>query len=435
MKVLLGSFCICLLGCITMPNQYSALPPGPWRATLDLDQGLQLRQLQRETKVNEILPFEEVTEGQLPFNFSVTYRNDTSFTITIHNAEEDIEVNDIQFGRDRTINKDTIRINFPIFDSHIEGIFEDNVIEGRWIVHNRKDYEIHFTAFHGQDHRFSTLAKEPTHDVSGKWSVTFDPDESPGMAVAEFEQNGNTLTGTFMTPTGDYRYLEGEVQANKLYLSCFDGTHAFLFEAIIDDKGTLSGVFRSGNHWIESWVAERDENVTLPSPDTLTKISTREPVDFSFPDSNGEIVSLTDNQFNGKPKLIQILGTWCPNCYDETRFLVDFFTKNDLPIEVIALSFERHEDKEKAMAAISRYQRLMELPYPILYAGPSDKEKASEILPMISKVVSYPSLLFVDADNRIKKIHTGFSGPATSKYESFTKQFEKDIQQLINQEL
>ncbi len=51
--------------------------------------------------------------------------------------------------------------------------------------------------------------------------------------VGEFKQNGSELTGTFLTTTGDYRYLQGSVSGNKLYLSTFDGGHAFIFIARI----------------------------------------------------------------------------------------------------------------------------------------------------------------------------------------------------------
>ena len=42
--------------------------------------------------------------------------------------------------------------------------------------------------------------------------------------------------------------------------------------------------------------------------------------DFEFNNTIGKPVSLND--FEGKPVIVQILGTWCPNCMDETKFLV-----------------------------------------------------------------------------------------------------------------
>jgi len=44
---------------------------------------------------------------------------------------------------------------------------------------------------------------------------------------ALFKQTKNKLTGTFLTTTGDYRYLDGIVTGDSLKLSTFDGAHAY----------------------------------------------------------------------------------------------------------------------------------------------------------------------------------------------------------------
>ena len=66
--------------CFVVENPYSAVAPGPWRAVLKLEyvpispnpKGEPLPE-----KVN--LQFDEVTEGELPFNFEVIYENETDF--------------------------------------------------------------------------------------------------------------------------------------------------------------------------------------------------------------------------------------------------------------------------------------------------------------------------------------------------------------------
>lgn len=430
---LLGLFLFTLLGCFDFGDTYSKLPPGPWRGVLKLDpERSRQQEIRRETKVSENISFDEVTEGDLPFTFDVVYDDPENFHLEIHNAEETIILDQITLLKDRATNKDTLFIEFPPYDSYFKVIFEDNILEGDWIVPSRgANYQVHFVARHGKNYRFTTLQKEPVADLSGKWEVTFGLDDSvPEPAIGYFTQNGNYLTGTFETESGDYRYLEGTVQANKMYLSCFDGAHMFLFEALIQDDGTLSGVFRSGTHFITSWIGIRNESAKLRDPGSITTFTGND-FDFSFPDESGKIIHLHDPAFEGKPKIIQIMGTWCPNCVDETRYLSKFLRENDPDLVVIGLAFERHKDLEKAKAAIARFRNKLDLPYPILYAGSSDKDEASKQLPLFNKIFAFPTLVFLDHQNKVKSIHTGFNGPATPGFEKFKKDFDESVREIL----
>lgn len=423
--------------CTFVQDRYPTLPPGPYRAIVELEynpivpnpKGAPIPE-----KIN--LEFDEVTEGALPFNMDVVYINDSTFRIDMHNGEEvtTIPPKNIHTGRDLTQGRDTIRIDFPVFDTYISAYFEEKVIEGVFVVNYRDNYRIPFKAFHGQDHRFTVLRKEPKADISGKWAVVFGMgDEEPYPGIAEFKQDGNHLSGTFRTETGDYRFLEGTVQANKAYLSVFDGSHAFLFEALIKEDGTLNGTFRSGRHYITNWTAKRDPDFTLKSPDELTVMNEDIPLSFSFPDASGKMVSLSDEQYQGKPKLIKIMGTWCPNCREEAEFIKDYLANNDTKdLEVVSLAFEKYGVEGKhPQDVIRRYEENMQLPWPVLLAGPSDKGAAGIALPMLNKIYSYPTLLFVDRNNKVKRIYTGFNGKATSKFEAFERSFKASVAELI----
>ncbi|MDP4820856.1 MAG: TlpA family protein disulfide reductase, partial [Saprospiraceae bacterium] len=117
---------------------------------------------------------------------------------------------------------------------------------------------------------------------------------------------------------------------------------------------------------------------------------------------------------------------------DETTFLVDYIQKNpELEFEVVALAFERQREKEKAIRAINIYREKFQMDYPILLAGNEDKNDASEVLPMLNTVVAFPTLIIMDKKGAIRRIHTGFSGPATSTYESFTREFDQMLRELI----
>lgn len=422
--------------CIVIPNQYSGLPPGPWRAVLKLESRPVIPNPDGKPMPDKVnMQFEEVTEGELPFNFEVIYDSEDNYHIEIINGSERIRVDDISLGRKPSRARDTVRIDFPVFDTYITAFYEENVIEGQWVSPNRgPNYTIPFVATHGRNHRFTTLRKEPFMDISGKWEVTFAPEtDSPYKGIGEFEQNGNHLTGTFLTETGDHRYLEGTVQADKAYLSVFDGSHAFLYEAKILPDSTMIGTFRSGVHYQTTWEAKRNPKAELRPADSLTYIKEGyDGISFSFPNPAGQMISPEDQQYKGKVKVLQIMGTWCPNCRDEVNFLLEYLKeKNTDELAIIGLAFERYRDKERAMGAISNYKKRMEVPYEIVWAGSSEKKEAAQALPMLNHILAFPTLIVLDKNNEVKWIQTGFSGPATSQYEAFKSKFDAIISELI----
>jgi len=403
------AFIIINQSCITIDTDFEGLPPGQWRAVLKLDNRPKV-----DNKKGEPLPelvglkFEEVSQGELPFTFEVIHTSKKDFYINIINGDEKIRVDDITIGLDRQTAKDTVIINFPLYDSHIKAIFEERVMEGNWIVTNR----------------------------GGKWEVTFSPDENPDKAIGEFIQEGNKVTGTFMTETGDYRFLEGEIQNNKLYLSVFDGAHAFLFEAKILEDETMIGSFRSGKHYRVLWEAKRNENIKLTNANDLTFLKEGyDKIEFEFENPEGKMISLNDEKYKGKIKIVQIFGTWGPNWRDETNWLLDYLKRKNNPkgLKIIALAFEKHKDKERAMATIKRYRNTLEAPYEMVWAGPSSKKEAAKSLPMLNHILSYPTMIFIDKNDKVRKIHTGFSGPATSAFPAFKKEFEAYVDELLTE--
>ncbi|MEN0006968.1 MAG: TlpA disulfide reductase family protein [Bacteroidota bacterium] len=427
-----------LTQCIVIENQFSALPPGEWRAVLQLEPNLITPNPKGEPLPEKLnLQFEEVSRGELPFNFEVIYDDNESFHIEIINGEERIRVDDITIGLDRSTAKDTLILDFPVYDSYIKAIYEEKIMEGKWVVNNRgTEYSIPFIATHGEDYRFTQLKKEPMLDVSGKWEATFDLEsENPYKAIGEFQQEGNAVTGTFRTETGDYRYLDGTIQDNKLYLSVFDGAHAFLFEAKILPDSTMIGSFRSGKHYRTTWEAKRNPDFELKDPNELTYLKEGyDRFEFSFENTAGELVSLSDPQYQDKVVLVQIFGTWCPNCRDETIYLTDYLKKNPSEdLEVVALAFEKYREKEKAIAAIERFKEGFDIPYELLLAGYYNKSEAAEALPMLNHVLSYPTMIFIDKSGAVRRIHTGFNGPATSKFDAFKEDFEGFVAALLNE--
>jgi peroxiredoxin len=197
----------------------------------------------------------------------------------------------------------------------------------------------------------------------------------------------------------------------------------------------MNGMFYSGNHWKEYFTAKRNENYELPSADNLTFLKEGyEKFAFAYPDTKGNIVSLIDDRFKNKVVIVQIMGTWCPNCLDETKFYTVYNTdaKSD-DLAFVSLAFEYAPTKEKAFASINRLKQKIEVPYPILLAqyGSSDKKGAQQKLPMLNHTLSYPTTVFIDKAGTVRKIHTGFNGPATGEeYTKFVAEFDAFVNEL-----
>ena len=367
-------------------------------------------------------------EKKLPFTFRLTKFDTGAYQMEIFNAEETIIADEIE------IIADSIVIRTPVFEGYIAGKFSETSMEGQFIKESL-DRVVPFTAAHGVPERFKTNIG-PAVDVSGVWEAEFNQNTSESyMAKGIFAQDGSKVTGTFRTTTGDYRYLEGVVRSDSLKLSVFDGAHAFLFISKVADS-TMNGQFYSGNHSKEPFVARRNAGFELPDADSLTFLNKGyDRLAFSFPDVTGKRVSLEDASYENKVVIVQIMGTWCPNCLDETKFLTSFVSNNrDLDFEIIGLAFEYAKTKEKAFESINRLEKRIGVEYPILLAqtGTSDKNEAQRKLPMLNHVLSYPTTIFIDKKGTVRKIHTGFNGPATGpKYEEFKTDFDTFVKQLL----
>lgn len=381
-------------------NIFADIPHGEWHAGI---------------KLNDTL--------ELPFTFT-----SDSQKIIIHNGEENITVDEIKYSGD------SVFIQMPVFDSEFRCRFSEKNLTGNFYNHARKSENVfEFNADRGLSYRFSDRPEAASQNISGRYHVIFDgEDEESKDAVGIFKQEGNRVTGTFLTTTGDYRYLEGELNGNRLWLSAFDGSHLFLFTALIKNDSLYSGEFFSGAHWHDTWKAVRDENFNLAPAESFTKSKEITKLAFSFPDENGKMISLDDKRYENKPVIIQIMGTWCPNCLDETRFLATWYKEKNNDVEVIALDYEKIPTASTANKNIQRLKSRFDIKYPILFAGTSDKKEASKALPALNRIFAYPTTIFLDRKKNIVKIHSGFSGPATGEdFEKFKKWFYKTVDSLL----
>lgn len=373
------------------------------------------------------------SKHELPFNFEVTNVAGKQ-QISIINGTEHYKVPDVK------IKGDSVFIKMPLFDSEFKLRLVGDDLTGYWIRHlGDHDTQIPFAAIPNTSWRFLKDPKKPAFDISGRWAAVFgEATDGKDELVGEFKQTGNKLTGTFLSTTGDYRYLEGAVSGDRLYLSCFDGCHAFLFTAKINNGKVISeGENYSGYSAFTKWTAVKDANAKLPDAYSLTALKPGyKKIDFTFPDINGRKVSLSDSRFKNKVVIVQILGSWCPNCMDETNFIINsgYYKKYHAKgVEVVGLAYERTADFKKSQKTLEQLKDHFKVPYPLLITGftPS-KGDPMKSLPALADFKGFPTTIIIDKKGNVRKIHTGFNGPGTGEhYTEFVVEFDKLTEDLL----
>ena len=369
------------------------------------------------------------------FNMQVAKENGEQ-VIYIINADERIKVSPV------AISNDSVNFSMPVFESTFKTKRNaDGSLQGIWIKGTSGDFQHWpFFAIPNQGFRFEKNQGSAKYNITGKWDVTITrANGTPRKALAEFEQNGDNLTGSFITPSGDYRFLEGIVTGDSLKLSTFDGAHAYTFYAKIASAEKISGgVYLSGINGKETWSAVKDKNVKEPQQEQPTKLKPgQKKFDFTFNDLTGNPVSINDERFKNKVVIVQLMGSWCPNCLDETKFLSEFYDKNrSRGVEIGSLAYEYSTDIERSRKSLSKFQKLFNVQYPMLITGvtSTDEQKTEKTLPQLTPIRSFPTSIFLDRKGNVREIHSVFYGPGTKQYfEEYKKIFSSIVEGLLKE--
>jgi thiol-disulfide isomerase/thioredoxin len=372
--------------------------------------------------------------GPLPFTLELESAENV-WRARILNGSEAIPYESVE------LSEQVVTIRLDPYDATLEARVSENGrrLDGEWRrAHGPEAWtRMEFHAAAGEAPRFPALrpASIERATLDGRWAVQFESDEHPAVGLFESLPGGG-LGGTFLTTLGDYRFLEGSFDGERMRLSCFDGAHAFLFDARLTDDGRLQGDFWSRDSWHETFEAERDESADLPDPFAMTQWTGEVGLgELAFPDLEGRERRLDDPEFSGKARLIVLFGSWCPNCHDETRLLVELDRRwRDRGLAIQGLAFEFDPRPEPSRERLQEYARVLGVRFPLLVAGPADKQEASRAVPAIDRLRAYPTTLFLDRNNQVRWVHTGFSGPATGRaYEKLREAFETRIEELLNE--
>jgi thiol-disulfide isomerase/thioredoxin len=391
-----------------------------------------------------LLVGEDGTE-ELPFGLElVELPGGDGWTAFLLNDPERIEVPVVEW--DGT----SLLLEMPHYDSRIRARRgDDGALVGSWEKVRGRDRvaRVPFRASAGEATRFVPeppgAAGAPGGSVDGRWRADFETDDLPAVGVFAQPDGASAVRGTFLTATGDYRFLAGSLEGGRLRLSCFDGAHAFLFDARLEETDAgprLSGVFHSGNWWRETWTATPDASAGPVDAFAQTTWDERISLaDLVFPDLEGVPRSLADPALGGgagRATLLVLFGSWCPNCHDEAAYLVELDARyRERGLSIVGLAFELDGDFERDAEQVKRFRERHGVEYPLLLVGTSDKALASQAFPAIDRLRSYPTTIFLDPGGNVRSVHSGFAGPATgAEHTALRREFETLIEALLAEE-
>jgi peroxiredoxin len=261
--------------------------------------------------------------------------------------------------------------------------------------------------------------------IDGTWIVQ--AKSSKGETAWRFiaRHDGGTVSATILRVDGDTGTLTGAFRDGRYVLSHFSGARPLLLEVFPQSDGTLKLRQNIKTELIAVRETDaRSKSIGVPTDPAYhtTVANPSEPFRFSFPDLTGSIVSNTDSRFAGKVVLVNISGSWCPNCHDEAPFLASLFEKyRARGLEIVTLSFEE-EDQLANPTRLRAFIDTYGLKYTVLLAGIPDQ--LQEKVPQAVNLNAFPTTFLLGRDGRVRAVHAGFPSPGSGE---FYRKAERDI--------
>lgn len=318
-----------------------------------------------------------------------------------------------------------LSLHLDHYATRLRATLKDGTLQG---VYGRAGREYPFRARPSVE-RHTVAANAP--DIGGLWEIAVKSPKGESAWRLIVDQKGDEASAAILRVDGDTGALTGYYRNGKFVLSHFSGARPALLTLTANADGSLT-VDHKGKGL---YTALRPEIARLKGLETYTDPARHtsvqnpaEPFRFRFPALSGQFVS--DADIRGKVVLVNVTGSWCPNCHDEAPFLADIYAKyKSQGLEIIAVSFEEAEqlqDPTRLRAFIKQY----DLKYPVLLGGEPAELQAK--LPQAVNLNSWPTTFFLGRDGRVRHIHAGFAGRASGElHEEAKREFIGTVESLL----
>ena len=371
-------------------------------------------------------------DSEVPFDLVLSLKSG-ALAAEIRNGDEHIAVPEIVWhGSD-------LVLGFPYYDSRITAKIADDgkTMAGEWKKRSGREKwtTLEFRAQAGDMPRFPSLPRTGKELSIPDTHIMIELEGRSTTGMLEVRTNGvPNIAATVLTDSGDLRFLAGSIESNKIRFSCFDGAFAFAFVGTSSDLPPMySGTCRMGAA-TGTWTTRGTELQYVPGANIDSKPPpARFPLaQLSYSDVDGVQHALAEPLFEGKPMLIAIGGSWCPNCHDEMGLLAELEKKYaGKGLSITELCFEYSGDFQRDALQAKRMAERHGANFRVLLGGTAGKGEPAKAFPVLESIDAFPTTLFVRRDGSIAAIHTGFAGPATASYPSIRKDYEALMDALL----
>jgi thiol-disulfide isomerase/thioredoxin len=369
-----------------------------------------------------------VNSVPIPFRIELSSKG-TEATSYFFNGDEKVNPSTEGSFRDGFLD-----LKFASYATELKATFNEGMLTGSFGGGSGSSY-----LFQAKRHSPSLMAaaNNSTPVIDGRWEIQVKSPKGESAWHFFVKQSGANVSAAILRVDGDTGTLSGNYRDGKFVLSHFTGERPFYLEVTPLADGTMQ-LALSNYHETQTLIAMRPEGARskgLAPPDDPTQHTKlkdpNEPLHFSFPDLQGRTISDRDVRFRGKVILVNITGSWCPNCHDEAPFLEALYQKyHNQGLEIVALDFEPAEqltDLSRLRAFIQRYG----IEYTYLVAG--EPSQLNEKLPQAENLNAWPTTFFVGRDGLVHDVHTGFTSRASGSFDSDLKdQIDSDVAHLIS---